>query len=83
MFWSERLGHLVVTRMEDIEHVFTDPDVFASTNVQDPIYPLCPAATDILSDPDFNPVAVMSNPARARSQPNPDLPPARVSGSAG
>ena len=61
VFWSEQLGHLVVTRMEDIEEVFLDPDVFASTNVQDPIYPLCPAATDILSNPDFNPVAVMSN----------------------
>ncbi len=61
VFWSEQLGHLVVTRMEDIEQVFLDPDVFASTNVQDPIYPLCPAATEILGSPDFDPVAVMSN----------------------
>ena len=61
VFWSEQLGHLVVTKMEDIEHVFTHPDVFASTNVQDPIYPLCPAATEILGAPDFDPVAVMSN----------------------
>jgi cytochrome P450 len=61
LFWSERLGHVVVTRMEDIEHVFTHPDVFASTNVQDPIYPLCPAAKEILATPDFDPVAVMSN----------------------
>lgn len=61
LFWSEQLGHVVVTRMDDIEHVFTDPDVFASTNVQDPIYPLCPAAREILATPDFDPVAVMSN----------------------
>lgn len=61
VFWSERLGHLVVTRMADIEQVFTDPDVFASTNVQDPIYPLCPAAQGILGADDFDPIAVMSN----------------------
>jgi cytochrome P450 len=61
VFWSEQLGHLVVTRMEDIEQVFVDPDTFASTNVQDPIYPLCPAAGEILGAPDFDPVAVMSN----------------------
>jgi len=61
VFWSEQLGHLVVTRMDDIEHVFMNPDVFASSNVQDPIAPLCPAAQEILGAPDFDPVAVMSN----------------------
>ncbi len=61
VFWSEPLGHVVITDPGDIEHVFTNPDVFASTNVQDPIYPLCPAATDILGADDFNPTAVMSN----------------------
>ncbi|MEM9563470.1 MAG: cytochrome P450 [Actinomycetota bacterium] len=61
VFWSATLGHLVVTRMDDIEHVFTNPDVFASSNVQDPIAPLCPAAEEILGAPDFDPVAVMSN----------------------
>jgi cytochrome P450 len=61
IFWSDRLGHVVVTSMADIEHVFTNPDVFASTNVQDPIYPLCPAAAEILASPDFDPIAVMSN----------------------
>jgi len=61
VFWSERLGHVVVTEMADIEHIFMNPDIFGSTNVQDPIYPLCPAASDILATPDFDPVAVMSN----------------------
>jgi len=61
VFWSEQLRHLVVTRMDDIEQVFMNPDVFASSNVQDPIAPLCPAAHEILGAPDFDPVAVMSN----------------------
>ncbi len=66
IFWSEPLGHVVVTDLADIEHVFTNPDIYASTNVQDPIYPLCPAATDVLGADDFDPVAVMSN----RSEPD-------------
>ncbi len=61
VFWSEALGHVVVTEMSDIEYVFTNPELFASTNVQDPIYPLCAQATELLGAPDFDPVAVMSN----------------------
>lgn len=61
VFWSEQLGHIVVTDMADIEYVFTNPEIFASTNVQDPIYPLCPAASTVLGADDFDPVAVMSN----------------------
>ena len=41
VFYADQLGYVVVTRMEDIEHVFTHPDVFASNNVQDPVFPLC------------------------------------------
>ncbi|MEZ5215830.1 MAG: cytochrome P450 [Ilumatobacteraceae bacterium] len=59
--YAERLGHVVVTRLEDIEEVFTHPDVYASTNVQDPIFPLAPEAAAILASDDFDPVAVMSN----------------------
>lgn len=61
VFYAKELGHVVVTKMADIETVFMSPDVFASTNVQDPIYPLVPEASEILSVDDFNPVAVMSN----------------------
>ena len=61
IFWSDRLGHVVVTEMADIEHIFMNPDIFASTNVQDPIYPLCAEATSILGAEDFDPIAVMSN----------------------
>lgn len=61
VFYAKELGHVVVTKMSDIESVFMNPDVFASTNVQDPIFPLASEATDILGAPDFDPVAVMSN----------------------
>src|SRR5262245_39789566 len=61
VFFAEPIGHLVVTRMEDIEEVFIHPDVFASTNVQDPLFPLAPEAAAILAAEDFDPIAVMSN----------------------
>lgn len=61
VFYADEIGYVVVTRMEDIETVFTNPDVFQSTNVQDPLYPLDQAATDVLAAPDFDPIAVMSN----------------------
>jgi hypothetical protein len=61
VFYSDELGYVVVTRMEDIETVFTHPDIYASTNVQDPIFPLAPEAAEILSADDFDPIAVMSN----------------------
>lgn len=61
VFYSEKLGYLVVTRMEDVEEIFLNPEVFSSTNVQDPVFPICEEATAILSADDYNPVAVMSN----------------------
>lgn len=61
IFWAEPLGHVVVTEMADIETVFMNPDIYASTNVQDPIYPLADEAAAILAAPDFDPIAVMSN----------------------
>ncbi len=66
VFYAESLGYLVVTRMADIERIFTDHETFASVNVQDPVFPLAPEAQAILSAEDFNPVAVMSN----RSEPD-------------
>ena len=35
--------------------------MFASTNVQDPLFPLAPEAAAILAAEDFDPIAVMSN----------------------
>jgi cytochrome P450 len=61
IMFSEQMGYVVVSRMEDIVAIFTDPDTYASENVQDPVFPLSPQAVDVLSAPDFDPVAVMSN----------------------
>lgn len=61
VFYAERLGYVVVSRKADIEHVFMHPDVYASTIVQDPIWPLVDAAAAVLAAPDFDPIAVMSN----------------------
>ena len=64
-----RASHLLRTRPRprrrhhDGRHrtVFTNPDVYASTNVQDPIFPLAPDAAAVLAADDFDPIAVMSN----------------------
>lgn len=61
IFYAEKLGYLVVTEMDLINEVFTDPDTYSSSNVQDPVYPLHERAAEVLSAPDFDPVAVMSN----------------------
>lgn len=61
VFYSEQLGLLVLTTMEHVTQVFLDPDTFSSGNVQDPVFPLDPAAQDILGSADFDPIAVMSN----------------------
>lgn len=66
VFYASELGYVVVTRMEDILEVFKKPDIYSSANVQDPVFPVCPAAAAILGAEDFNPVAVMSN----RQQPD-------------
>ena len=59
--YAEEMGFVVASRMDDITEVFLNPDVYSSENVQDPVWPLCDEAAAILADPDFNPVAVMSN----------------------
>ena len=61
IFYSEQLGYLVVTGMDNVIEVFKDHDLFSSENVQDPIFPLCEAARNVLSASDYNPQAVMSN----------------------
>ena len=58
IFYSEQLGYLVVTRYEDIIEVFKNPDVFSSENVQDPVFPVCEAAQEVLSAEDYNPQAL-------------------------
>lgn len=64
VFYSEPLGYLVVTRMQDVAEVFLNPDVYSSENVQDPVLPICDEAAEVLAVADYDPVAVMSNRAR-------------------
>jgi len=61
IFYSEKLGYLVVTRMEDVTDIFSDHAIYSSENVQDPVFPVCDRAAAVLAAEDFNPVAVMSN----------------------
>ncbi len=61
VFYAAELGYVVVTRMEHVEEVFLNPDVYSSENVQDPVFPVHPAAAEVLAADDFDPVAVMSN----------------------
>ena len=61
IFYSTELQSLVVTRMDQILGIFTNPADFSSANVQDPVFPLCERAARILAAKDFDPVAVMSN----------------------
>ncbi|MEM9132165.1 MAG: cytochrome P450 [Actinomycetota bacterium] len=65
-FYSEELGYLVVTEMDEIIRIFRDHETFASTNVQDPVFPMSDEALAVLGAPDYDPVAVMSN----RSEPD-------------
>ena len=60
-FYSEELGYLVLTRMEDVAEVFRRSDVFSSENVQDPVLPVCERAQAVLAAPDYNPIAILSN----------------------
>lgn len=66
VFYSEKLGYLVVTRMEDVQEIFRNHESYSSENVQDPVFPISDRAAAVLGADDFGPVAVMSN----RQQPD-------------
>ncbi|MDH3643811.1 MAG: cytochrome P450 [Gammaproteobacteria bacterium] len=61
IFYSEQLGYLVVTGMDNVVEVLKNHEVFSSENVQDPVFPVCEKAREVMSAPDYNPQAVMSN----------------------
>jgi cytochrome P450 len=61
IFYSEQLGYLVVTGMDNVVEILKNHEVFSSENVQDPVFPVCEAAREVMSAPDYNPQAVMSN----------------------
>ena len=52
VFYSEEMGYLVLTRMEDVSEVFRKPEIFSSENVQYPVTPICDAAKSILATDD-------------------------------
>ena len=61
VFYSEELGYLVLTKMEDVAEVFRKSDIFSAENVQHPITPVCEAAKNILAAEDFDLRPVLSN----------------------
>ena len=61
VFYSEKLGYLVLTRMEDVAEVFRKPQIFSAENVQHPVMPICDAAKKVLAVDDYDPLPVLSN----------------------
>jgi len=66
IFYAQKLGYLVITRMKDLLEVFQSHEIYSSESVQDPVFPLCERAAAMLGADYFNPIAVMSN----RQQPD-------------
>ena len=60
VFYAPTLDMWVVSRMDDVEAVFSDHETFSGRIVQDPVFPVCPAARAVLSE-GFHPLPVMSN----------------------
>src|SRR5690348_11652685 len=60
VFYSEKLGWYVVTRMEEARAVLSDPEGFSSQKFAEPITPLCPAAADKLKSYDFIPLKTLA-----------------------
>ncbi len=73
--FAERLGYVVVSRMEDIDAVFTDPDMYASVNVQDPVFPFSDGAAAGARGTRLRPDRGDVEPARAGSRPHPRVHP--------
>ncbi|MGQ4598105.1 cytochrome P450 [Nocardia sp. R6R-6] len=48
VFFAPQIGFYVVTRYEDVESVFLDPETFSAKNVQDPLSPVAPRAAEIM-----------------------------------
>ena len=61
IFYSEQLGYLVVTGMTNVVEVLKNHEIFSSANVQDPVFSVCEKAQQVMTAPDYNPQAVMSN----------------------
>lgn len=48
IFYSEAMGHWIVTRYEDVKAVFRDPIVFSAYNALEKLTPSCPESIKIL-----------------------------------
>src|SRR5689334_5426596 len=46
LFHSPRLGYWVVTRYQEIQHVFQRPEVYSAANVLEPIRPIWPRSSE-------------------------------------
>jgi cytochrome P450 len=60
VFFSEKLGWYVVTRMAEAQAVLSDHERFSSKMFAEPITPLCPAAMDKLQAYNFIPVKTLA-----------------------
>ena len=60
LFYSPVLDMWVVTRSEDIDAIFRDPDTFSAVIAQDPVFPLSPEARAVLAT-GFRAAPTMSN----------------------
>jgi len=58
--YAESIDMWIVTRHEDVEHVFLTPEIFSASNAQAPLMALCDEAMAILKA-DFGLQPVMSN----------------------
>lgn len=53
VFYSPKLGYWVVTRYNDMKEIWRDYPTYASTNVMDPMRPMCAEAQEVLKRYDF------------------------------
>jgi cytochrome P450 len=61
VFYSEKLGHWVVTRYALIREAFLNSQVFSAANANSPVLPSCPRAMRALDEGGFQSVPTMAN----------------------
>lgn len=61
VFFDPELGHYVVTRYADIEHILTERETFAAANASSPLWPPCQEAQDILAAEGYKRVPTLNN----------------------
>jgi cytochrome P450 len=61
VFYSPDLDYWVVTRYQDIRHIFQTPRLFSAANTLAPLQPICPAAVRLLDEGGFRPIPTLTN----------------------